>query len=307
MNIIHVTGTKGKGSTCAYIESFLRAHGKASSSSFPRKTGLYTSPHLEQPNERIRIDFTPLAPARFAEYVFEVRDGLSLQGQPAEHAPPGYYQLLALVSFHAFLREGVEVAIYETHRGGEFDPTNVVAHPVVTAITSIGLDHVDVLGSTTQHIAWHKAGILKPRAAAFCAPQAPAVLEVLRRRASAAGVTLKVIDMDPDLPGEFAWDVQRLNCSVARAVSDEFLMRRAPEGQPRQLSVQTIQDGTRQFNWPGRFQTIQDQSFTWFLDGAHNEFSITEAARWFNTASSWRCGTILPLPTLYEDSSITEK
>lgn len=283
MNVIHVAGTKGKGSTCAYIESFLRAQGKCTT--FPAKTGLYTSPHLEQMNERIRINFTPLEQDRFAEYVFEVRDGLSIKH---ESDGPRYLQLLALISFHVFLREGVDVAIYETHHGGEYDPTNIIERPVITAITSIGMDHVVDLGPTLENIAWHKGGILKSGAAAFCAPQDPSVLDVLRTRASTAGVALNVIDPDPGLQGDFASNIQRLNCSLARTVSDEFLRRKAPEGHPRQLLHQAVVDGIQKFKWPGRFQIIQDGKLTWYLDGAHNELSIIEAAQWFQAASAER-------------------
>lgn len=152
-NIIHIAGTKGKGSTCAFIESFLRAYGETYS--FPRKTGLYTSPHLLQMNERIRINSEPIDKALFAKYVFEVRDCLSL-GEQREK--PRFLQLLALVSFHASVQEGVDVAIYETHHGGELDATNCIDNPVVTAITSIGKDHVFDLGPTVENIAWHKAG-----------------------------------------------------------------------------------------------------------------------------------------------------
>lgn len=134
LNVIHVAGTKGKGSTCAYVNSFIQAYSKGAL--FPRKTGLYTSPHLISETERIRINFQPLSEAAFAGYVFEVRDRLSLNTNEG----PGYLQLLALISFHAFIREGVDVAIYETHHGGEFCATNMVTHPAITAITTIGLD-----------------------------------------------------------------------------------------------------------------------------------------------------------------------
>ncbi|KAF3768467.1 Mur ligase [Cryphonectria parasitica EP155] len=259
LNIIHVAGTKGKGSTCAYIESFLRAQGNGRS--FPRKTGLYTSPHLLQMNERIRINFEPLDEARFAQYVFEVRDGLSLYN--INHGPR-FLQLLAIISIHAFVHEGVD-----------YDSTNFVKHPVITAITSIGLDHVSDLGPTIEDIAWHKAGILKAGATTFCAPQEP----------TAKQVSLKVVGMNTELPGHFASDVQRLNCSLAQAISDEFLRRTVPKGQLPYLSQQAVVDGIQRFHWPGRFEIIRAGQVTWYLDGAHNELSITEAAQWFQIAS----------------------
>ncbi|KAH8754628.1 folylpolyglutamate synthase [Diaporthe sp. PMI_573] len=280
LNIIHIAGTKGKGSTCAFVESLLRAHGQRVS--FPLKTGLYTSPHLLDITERIRINFRPLPPAVFAKYVFEVCDRLSIWGKDGE---PRFLQLLALISFHTFLREDVDVAIYETHHGGEYDATNVVENPVVTAITSIGVDHILDLGPTIENIAWHKAGIFKRGAAAISVPQEQNVSVILQDRADEKQVSLHFVSDDHNLPGDFESDVQRLNCSLARAISDEFLRRAAPDGQPRRLSQQDITDGIRQFNWPGRFQFVKDGNITWLLDGAHNELSITKATDWFERTS----------------------
>lgn len=105
---------------------------------FPRKIGLYTSPHLIEYTERIRINSVPLSKEKFAERFFEVWDcvGLGGRGQPRP------LQFLALVSFHAFIKESVDAAIYETHHGGEYDVTNIIGRPVVTAVTAIGLDHI---------------------------------------------------------------------------------------------------------------------------------------------------------------------
>ncbi len=293
MNIIHVAGTKGKGSTCTYVESLLRAYGRRVG--FPRKTGLYTSPHLVDVEERIRIDFRPLTKPLFAQYVFEVSDGLSLDSTTAG---PRYLQMLALVSFHAFLREGVDVAIYETHHGGEYDATNVIPRPVVTAITTIGMDHVEQLGPSLENIAWHKAGIFKPGALAFSAPQEPAVARVLEQRAAEKGVALKFVEVDPDPPGELGADVQKVNFSLARQVSDAFLGLRAP-GAPGTASLtrEDAAEGIRQFRWPGRFQIIRSGAGVWFLDGAHNELSVGEAAVWFKDASSRMQGYAVRIPS----------
>lgn len=279
LNIIHVAGTKGKGSTCAFIESFLRAHGKGVC--FPCKTGLYTSPHLISENERIRINFEPISEDLFTKYVFEVYDGLSLK----DDVGPGFLQLMALISFHAFIKEGVEVAIYETHHGGEFCATNVIEHPVVTAITSIGVDHIVDLGPTLENIAWHKAGILKHGVPALTVPQDPEVLRVLEQRAAQKEVRMGIVESDRGLPAVFPRDTMRLNCSLALAVTNIFLQRVAPPGQPKHLTEEEIAEGIQQFRWPGRFERIHCQDYTWFLDGAHNELSIVEAAEWFQGIS----------------------
>jgi folylpolyglutamate synthase len=102
MNVIHVAGTKGKGSTCAFAESFLRAHGRRTG--FPKRTGLYTGPHLLYPEERIRINFKPIAQELFAKYFFEVYNTLNRADAPERK--PRSLQLYALVCFHTFIKEG---------------------------------------------------------------------------------------------------------------------------------------------------------------------------------------------------------
>ncbi|KAM5354050.1 hypothetical protein ACJ41O_000700 [Fusarium nematophilum] len=291
LNIVHVAGTKGKGSTCAFIESFLRAFGKRTG--FPRKTGLYTSPHLIYPEERIRIDFQPISRDLFAKYFFQVWDALSANvdddnsnNDNGSSSLPRYLQLLALVSFHAFIREGVQAAVFETHHGGEYDATNVIEHPVATVITPLGMDHVDQLGPTIEHIAWHKAGIFKKGSPALSSQQEAAAAEVLRSRASERGVSSIqfVQEDDPCLPDDALQlnpDVQRANCSVALAAVRRFLRERTPEG----LSPADVLQGISQFSWPGRFQHVAEGSFNWFLDGAHNEMSVCKAAEWFIESS----------------------
>lgn len=294
LNVIHVAGTKGKGSTCAFIESFLRAHGRRRG--WPSKTGLYTSPHLIYPEERIRLNFAPLSREVFARYFFEVWDALTLAPrEEAEQQQPRYLQLLALLSFHAFIREGVDVAVIETHNGGEFDATNVIEHPVVTAVTSLGMDHVRQLGPSIENIAWHKAGIFKAGAEAFSAPQESEAAEALRARAVEKGVDLRFVERDdPALPAQalqLTPQVQRMNCSLALAVVRAFLMKMAAAATTTTtLNAEDVEEGLSQFSWPGRFQIVAEEEgkegMQWFLDGAHNEMSIAIAAEWFVQASS---------------------
>jgi folylpolyglutamate synthase len=200
---------------------------------------------------------------------------------------PRHLQLFALLAFHAFIREGVDAAIFETHHGGEFDSTNVIEKPIVTAITTLGIDHVKQLGSSIDSIAWHKAGIFKSGAPAFSAPQEIAAVEVLQKRASDKGASLQFVDVDPSLPAHIVQlepDVQRMNCSVALACVQSFLDQKTNEKFSR-LSSSDVLQGISQFSWPGQFQLVIENQFQWFLDGAHNEMSVVIAAEWFLRAS----------------------
>ncbi|KAK2797614.1 hypothetical protein FQN50_009127 [Emmonsiellopsis sp. PD_5] len=195
---------------------------------------------------------------------------------------PRYLQFLALVSFHVFIKEKVDVAIYETQFGGEFDAMNVIEMPTVKAITSIAMDHVNLLGPTIEKIAWHKGGIFKSRGVALSALQEPAVATVLQQQAADKGVPLEFVDVDPTIPTNaiaLKPKPQRINCSLAIAVARAWRAVKAPEGQS--ISEYTIARGIEQFSWPGRYQQISDQHCRWFLDGAHNEISLRYAVEWF--------------------------
>ena len=236
------------------------------------------------PEERIRINFKPLSRAIFAKYFFEVFDGLRRQCSDEDfQTAPRYLQLFALVSFHAFIREKVDAAIYETHHGGEYDATNVVTKPIVTAITTLGMDHVKQLGPSLENIAWHKAGIFKSGTPAISTVQDPTAATVLQDRATEKAVAgLKFVGVDPELPGsslQLNQEVQRVNCSLAIAAVKVFLKQKTPV---EQLTSSDILQGIEQFSWPGRFQIIDDGKYNWFLDAAHNELSVKKAAEWFS-------------------------
>jgi folylpolyglutamate synthase len=278
--MIHVAGTKGKGSTCAFTQSILRNHGIRTG--FPTKIGLYTSPHLRHLEERIRINCEPIHKGLFVKYFFEVWERIFVKPVEDEYGLPRYLQLLALVSFHTFLCEQVDVAIFETHHGGEFDSTNVVDSPSVTAVTTLGMDHVNQLGPTIQNIAWHKSGIFKTGAAALTTKQQPSALVVLEQRALDKGIKLQVTIEDGTLTASAPTlqpRVQRLNATLAVSIARNFLRQRGPKHGG--LTTEDISKGIEQFSWPGRFQTVLEGPTTWFLDSAHNDISITEAADWF--------------------------
>lgn len=236
--------------------------------------------------ERIRINGKPISKNVFTSYFFEIWDKLPDRATCSLDIPR-YLQLLALLSFHVFIREGVDVAIFETHLGGEFDATNIISIPIVTAVTSIAMDHVRLLGPSIENIAWHKGGIFKSGSLAFSTFQEDAVVSVLQQRANEKGVELKFVGIDStilDAAVSLMPKMQRVNCSLALAVVRAWLSVMAPK---RQGGIEdSILHGIERFFWPGRYQQINDPNCQWFLDGAHNESSLRYTAEWFAVASA---------------------
>src|SRR5580704_3045570 len=177
--VVHVAGTNGKGSTCAMIEAGLRAAGV--------RTGLFTSPHLVEPTERIQVDGMSVSTEQFQQafqVVHDCAERLDLDCHPT------YFETVTAMAFWLFREMGVEAAVVETGLGGRLDATNVV-EPVLTVITPIDFDHEAYLGHTLEAIAGEKAGILKAGAPAVFAKQRPEAAAVLDARAAELGVTVK--------------------------------------------------------------------------------------------------------------------
>ncbi|KAH6633964.1 Mur ligase [Chaetomium sp. MPI-SDFR-AT-0129] len=299
LNIVHVAGTKGKGSTCAFVDSILSRYTTPSNTDTTtnettatprRKIGLFTSPHLIAVRERIRIDSTPISEALFAKYFFQVWDRLEQNPDiAADQAEPGskpiYSRYLTLMSYHVFLSEGVDVAVYETGIGGEYDATNVVERPVASGISTLGIDHVFALGNTVDKIAWHKAGIMKPGSPAFTIEQVPSAGEVLKERAAEKGVDLQVLDIDPRLEGvKIRPDAvfQKKNATLGIALAETALKKLDPgfvrdsKALPREFV-----EGLEQVVWRGRCEVKDEGNVIWHVDGAHTVDSLKMAARWF--------------------------
>ena len=196
-----------------------------------RKIGLYTSPHLRFVRERIQINNEPLSEHLFTKYFFEIWDRLEdaakAKGLPADvTAKPVYFRFLTLMAFHTYMSEGVDTAVLECGIGGEHDSTNIITAPTVTGITSLGIDHVAMLGNTIEEIAWHKAGIMKSGAPAFTSLQPAEALQVLQSRAVEKSVDLTLVDKNPVLSTVklgLAADFQITNASLAIAVSSAHL------------------------------------------------------------------------------------
>ena len=264
--VVHVAGTNGKGSTCAMIEAGLRAAGI--------RTGLFTSPHLIEPTERIQIDGIPVSQADFEHafnVVHETVEKLDLDCHPT------YFETVTAMAFWLFREKRVHTAVIEVGLGGRLDSTNVV-QPALTVITPIDFDHEAYLGHTIEAIAGEKAGILKPGVPAVFAPQRPEALPVLVARAAELGVAVtthedfEIRDLHMDARGSrFSGIVCPLagEHQVDNAISAALALR--------VLGVSPA--GIADARWPGRLEHVSPNPDI-ILDGAHNPAGARALARY---------------------------
>lgn len=252
----------------------------------PSKVGLFTSPHLIAVRERIRINSAPIPAELFAKYFFEVWDKLEAAAGGTAFTKPVYFRFLNLMSYHVFLQEGVNVAIYEVGVGGEYDSTNIVERPAATGISTLGIDHTFALGDTVDKIAWHKAGIQKKGVPSFTVNQLPAAMEVVQRRSEERAVkSFKVVGLDQRLKGiKIKPDApfQKGNASLAIALAEVVLAKLDPKFHADTEALpEEFVDGLEKMVLRGRCETKVEGNVSWYLDGAHTADSIIIAAKWF--------------------------
>ncbi|KAJ7994026.1 hypothetical protein DPEC_G00261680 [Dallia pectoralis] len=296
LNAIHVTGTKGKGSSCAFTERILRGYGF--------RTGFYSSPHLVQVRERIRIDGQPISEELFTKYFWQVYTLLDATQDSQGGSMPAYFCFLTLLAFHVFLQERVDLAIVEVGIGGAYDCTNIIRNPWVCGISSLGLDHTSILGDSVEEIAWQKAGIFKPGVPAFTVKQPDGPMAVLQGRANEKRCPLWVCpDLELYESGtgpvllSLAGKQQRYNASLALQLSKTWLeryqqsdIRLTTPTEPNLLVSQAtafqpsivMLKGLETTEWPGRTQTLRLGPVTYYLDGAHTTGSMQACVQWFN-------------------------
>ncbi|MCJ1391025.1 Folylpolyglutamate synthetase [Xylographa bjoerkii] len=297
LNPIHIAGTKGKGSTSAFISSILAQY-LPSIAAFPHsgtlhKVGLFTSPHLRFVRERIRIDNTPLSEAAFASYFFQTWDRLEASaaaaGEPTNPcAKPVYFRFLTLMALHTYMSEGVDTAVVECGIGGEYDSTNILVRPTVTGITSLGIDHTHLLGNTIPEIAWHKAGVMKKGSVCYTVQQPEAAMAVLRERATERGSELRLVaQRHPQIvSGEVALglaaDFQKTNASLAVEIAAEHLRVLGLNNlDVKEKLPDEFVRGLEQVKWEGRCETRLEGPIGWHLDGGHTLESIIVAGEWY--------------------------
>ena len=156
---IHVTGTSGKGSVCSYLSAILQANGK--------KTGLYVSPHPTYLRERWQIQHQPMSKKDFIRIVGELKPKLNEYLRQSPYSMVSFFDLTTAIALYYFAEQKVDWAVIEVGCGGRYDATNVIPRPDIGVITTIGLDHTEVLGTTKEKIAYEKIGIIKPGSVFF--------------------------------------------------------------------------------------------------------------------------------------------
>lgn len=252
---LHVAGTNGKGSTCAFIESVLRAGGE--------RTALFTSPHLIRFSERIQAGGKTIPEDEIAQGITCLRDVVS-----GWDPHPTFFELTLALALDWFDRCGAETVVLETGMGGRLDATNAIK-PVVSVITPIAMDHQQWLGNTLTAIAGEKAGIIKPGVPAVSAPQAPEAEAVLREAADKAGTSLTfVTEPFTDFPLPLPGGHQQWNAALALAALKAAGLLPKPDA---------VRAGLAATTWPGRFQMLAGGRV--ILDGGHNPHGIAELVR----------------------------
>ena len=269
--IIHVAGTNGKGSVCAFLESILREQGM--------KTAAFTSPHLVRVNERFRFDGESVDDGTFLEAFLAVRQAAEkLEREGVSH--PTFFEFAFLMFMVMCKTRAPQWVILETGMGGRLDATNVIEKPQLVVITSVGLDHMQYLGSTVEAIAGEKAGILKRGVLVVFDANRPEVRAVIEKRAAGLSCGVYAVqkswynrtDMDGEsLTMEIPDKALRLTVPFAAQYQADNAMLAVTAARLFGIPDEVIARGIQKTRWPGRMEQVMPGVF---LDGAHNEDGI---------------------------------
>lgn len=277
---MHVAGTNGKGSVCAYLASILQAAGY--------RVGLFTSPGVMGFAERVQVDGRPISPDDLCDVTLAVRDAAeAVEAACGEH--PTEFELMAAVAFSHFRASRCDVAVVEVGLGGRLDATNVIV-PEVSVIARIGLDHTGILGDTLGQIAAEKAGIVKPGAPVASWPQEPEAAAAIEARCAQLGCDLSVADfaqlqveeVAPAPEGGLARPFRYRGRSYATRLLGSYQPANAAlaleavrllEGRGWSIAEGARECGIAQARWPGRFEVLDPApapGATFVVDGGHN-------------------------------------
>lgn len=282
MKIIHVAGTNGKGSVCAYMRNILESAGY--------RVAVFTSPHLVDIRERFVWDGKMISREDFLEVfllVYQALDWQSLERDQPGAYHPSYFEYLFLMAMLYFARQKPDYCILETGLGGRLDATNAVFHKELSVITRIGLDHTEYLGETMEKIAWEKAGIMRRGAPAVCWDTNPGTKDVFSRKASELGIPAvfvskkdytfgkfkkKTIDFSLRT-GYYGYISLTLHTIAVYQMENASLAVRAIETLDggKTVSADQIRAGVESCFWAGRMEEVLPEVY---VDGAHNEDGI---------------------------------
>ncbi len=290
---VHIAGTNGKGSTAAILESILRAAGL--------RTGLYTSPHLERINERIRLNGESISDEQFAAAWTRVHASIeSLMAAGKLSAHPTYFECVTAMAFLVFAEQHVDFAIYEVGLGGRLDSTNIVT-PEVSVITPIDFDHENFLGHSIEQIASEKAGIIKPGGIVVSSVVRPEARAVVARKCAEAGARLVEIDeewrfnQNPPVDGCYSAIAtstktnSRAQLSIAPPLPGRFQIRNALAAATAarilaslgfHITDEAIERGIANVHWPGRLERLSENPAV-YLDGTHNPAGARELLKFW--------------------------
>ena len=311
--VIHVAGTKGKGSTCVFISRLLSYHGY--------KVGLFLSPHLQCFRERISINGNFISAKEFGRYIWEIKNIYEKEDKFKEIGEPTLFEILTAISLHYFHKNNVDFVVLETGLGGRLDATNVVANPLTSVITPIGLDHMDILGDTIEKISFEKAGIIKRRRPVILSEQEERALKVIidkgrecNSKIYMAGrdFSTRIIKMDrggtiftyksnknffENLKIKLLGEYQVMNSSLAiktlEVLEDLGLI---------EIKESKIRKALEDAFIPGRGEIINEGGRVYILDGAHNEISMREVRKFLQQYFS--CGKINLIFGILKDKNI---
>ena len=300
---IHIAGTNGKGSTAAFTESVLRTAGI--------KTGLYTSPHLERINERIRVNGDEISDEEFARTFTKIHaliEELLAQGKLRAH--PTFFEVVTALAFEYFAKVRVEFAVFEVGLGGRLDATNILM-PEVSVITHVDFDHENFLGHSLEEIAGEKAGIIKAGVPLVLAKQRPAAREIILNRATE--LNAPVVEAEKEFRVEqIAFEEGRIRANATEAKSatqfrvapklrgrfqlenaiNAIAVARMLKGRGEKISDEAIEGGIADTVWPGRMEKLQSNPDV-YLDGAHNPSAAKELANFLSENFPRRRVTLL--------------
>jgi dihydrofolate synthase/folylpolyglutamate synthase len=275
LKFIHVAGTNGKGSTCAMIAEILQNKGL--------KTGMYTSPYVEEFTERIQINRENIPQKRLAEITDKVKDAINIMIEKGyEH--PTEFEIVTAIAFQYFFEEECEIVVLEVGLGGRYDATNVIKNPLVSVITSIGYDHMKHLGSTLEEIAHEKCGIIKencPVVAYLYQKEEP--LKVIKKYCAEKNSSLYIgnkerlyIKKERYNLAIFNYDKYKeitLNLGgiyqISNAITAIETIKVLNSNYNYGISLQNIIQGLKDVKWSGRFEIYRDNPLVIF-DGGHN-------------------------------------